>query len=352
MQYRATFRQAYGLTLDMTAPPMVRSFLSVGLALVVFGLFLLIVGRDPIDSLVTVFRGTLGSKVGMSEVGVRMVPLVLTALATAIPARVGLINVGGEGQLYIGAWAATGVALHLGTGQTWLMLPLMAAAGLVGGGLWAGAAVLLRNWRSVNEVITTLLSNYVAILFVNVFVFGAWKNSDGFGYPYTSDFESAAILLAIGGTRLHLGLIMPVLAVAACYLVFARTRWGFNMRAVGGNAEAARRRGIPVGKYLIVAMIVGGALAGLAGMGEVSGIQHHLRPGISNNLGFLGFLASWLAGHNPITIVAACFLLALIFVGGDVLQLSGGLPSAASMILVGLVLFCVLGLRRSERRTA
>jgi len=352
MQYRSTFRQAYGLTLDMTAPPMVRSFLSVGLALVVFGLFLLIVGRDPIDSLVTVFRGTLGSKVGMSEVSVRMVPLVLTALATAIPARVGLINVGGEGQLYIGAWAATGVALHLGTGQTWLMLPLMAAAGLVGGGLWAGGAVLLRNWRGVNEVITTLLSNYVAILFVNVFVFGAWKNSDGFGYPYTSDFESAAILSAIGVTRLHLGLIMPVLAVAACYLVFARTRWGFNMRAVGGNAEAARRRGIPVGKYLIVAMIVGGALAGLAGMGEVSGIQHHLRPGISHNLGFLGFLASWLAGHNPITIVAACFLLALIFVGGDVLQLSGGLPSSASLILVGLVLFFVLGFRRSERSTA
>lgn len=318
----------------------------------VFGLFLLIIGRDPIDSLVTVFQGTLGSKVGMSEVGVRMVPLVLTALATAIPARAGLINVGGEGQLYIGAWAATGVALHLGTGQTWLMLPLMAASGLVGGGLWAGGAVLLRNWRGVNEVITTLLSNYVAILFVNVFVFGAWKNSDGFGYPYTSDFESAAIFSAIGGTRLNLGLIMPVLAVAACYLVFARTRWGFYMRAVGGNAEAARRRGIPVGKYLIVAMIVGGALAGLAGMGEVSGIQHHLRPGISHNLGFLGFLASWLAGHNPITIVAACFLLALIFVGGDVLQLSGGLPSAASLILVGLVLFFVLGFRRSERSTA
>ena len=301
------------------------------------------------DALGRFFDGTLGSKLGLSEVGVRMIPFILTGLAAAVPARVGLINVGGEGQLYIGAWAATGVVLFLDVQQIWLMIPMMAVGGFVGGAAWGGIAVLLRSWRGVNEVISTLLMNYIAILFVDIFVFGAWKNPDGLGYPYTRDFGTEAILPAIFDTRLHLGLLLPVIAVLAVYLVLGRTRWGYNMRAIGGNTEAARRRGIPVARYLIMAMMVGGGLAGLAGMSEVSGIQHHLRPGISNNLGFLGFLASWMAGHNPVTLIATGFLIALVIVGGDVLQFTINVPSAAMLILIGLVLFSVLGFRRVGR---
>ena len=333
----------------LNAPAAARSVLGVLLALVVFGLFLLATGRDPVEAIVKAYQGTLGSALGLSEIGVLMVPLALTGLAGTIPARVGLINVGGEGQLYVGAWAASGVALGLGLGHGWAMLALMAAAGFAGGGLWAGAAVFLRQWRRVNEVITTLLSNYLAILLVNVFVFGPWKDPGGLGYPYTPDFGLAAVFGTIGGTRFHLGAVIPVLAVAACYVVLTRTTWGFKMRAVGGNPEAARRAGLPVARYVICAMIVGGGLAGLAGMIEVSAVHHHLRPGISNNLGYLGFLASWLAGHNPLAVVAACFLLAVFLVGGNVLQLSSGLPSAAAFILVALVLFFVLGLRQPER---
>jgi simple sugar transport system permease protein len=329
---------------------MVRSILAIIFAFTVFGTFLAILGRDPFEAYFKMYEGTLGSKVGMSEVGVRMIPFMLTGLAATIPARVGLINVGGEGQLYIGAWAATGVALYFGFGNIWIMLPAMAIAGFIGGALWAGIAILLRNLRNVNEVISTLLSNYVAILFVNVFVFGAWKNPTGFGYPYTSDFATEAILPAIAGTRLHLGLILPALSVAATFLFLTRTRWGANMRAVGGNPDASRRRGIPVVRYLVIAMLVGGGLAGLAGMSEVAGIQHHLRPGISNSLGFMGFLASWMAGHNPLTLIGTTFLIAVIVVGGDVLQFSSGLPSAAMLILIGLVLFSILGFRKLERK--
>jgi simple sugar transport system permease protein len=330
----------------------VRSIIAIVFAFMVFGIFLALIGRDPFEAYSKMFEGTLGSRVGLSEVGVRMIPFVLTGLAAMIPARVGLINVGGEGQLYIGAWAATGVALYLGFGNIWIMLPAMAIAGFMGGALWAGMAVLLRNLRNVNEVISTLLSNYVAILFVNVFVFGAWKNPTGFGYPYTSDFATEAILPAISDTRLHLGLIFPILAIVATYLFLSRTRWGANMRAVGGNSDAARRRGIPVVRYIVIAMLVGGGIAGIAGMSEVAGIQHHLRPGISNSLGFMGFLASWMANHNPIALIGTCFLIAVIVVGGDVLQFSANLPSAAMLILIGLVLFSVLGFRRLERKTA
>ena len=333
----------------LNAPAAARSILGVLLALVVFGLFLLATGRDPVEAIVKAYQGTLGSALGLSEIGVLMVPLALTGLAGTIPARVGLINVGGEGQLYVGAWAASGVALGLSLDHGWAMLALMAAAGFAGGGLWAGAAVFLRQWRRVNEVITTLLSNYLAILLVNVFVFGPWKDPEGLGYPYTPDFGPAAVFASIGGTRFHLGAVIPVLAVAVCYVVLTRTSWGFKMRAVGGNPEAARRAGLPVARYLIYAMVVGGGLAGLAGMIEVSAVHHHLRPGISSNLGYLGFLASWLAGHNPLAVVAACFLLAVFLVGGNVLQLSSGLPSAAALILVALALFFVLGLRHPER---
>ncbi len=351
MAYKTTLQQAQGLAFTITTPPIVRSSMAIVFAFVVFAIFLAIIGRDPIDAYAKMFEGTLGSRVGLSEVGVRMIPFVLTGLAATIPARVGLINVGGEGQLYIGAWAATGVALYVGFGSIWIMLPAMAVAGFIGGALWGGIAILLRNWRNVNEVISTLLSNYVAILLVNVFVFGAWKNPTGFGYPYTSDFATEAVLPAIAGTRFHIGFLLPILAIVVTYLFLSRTRWGANMRAVGGNPDAARRRGIPVVRYIIIAMLVGGGLAGLAGMSEVSGIQHHLRPGISNSLGFMGFLSSWMAGHNPITLIGTSFLIAVIVVGGDVLQFSGNLPSAAMLILIGLVLFSILGFRKLDRKT-
>jgi ABC-type uncharacterized transport system permease subunit len=183
-------------------------------------------------------------------------------------------------------------------------------------------------------------------LIVNVFVFGPWKNPDGFGYPYTANFDPSAILPAISGTRFHWGFILPVIVVFALYFVLTKTHWGYNIRAIGGNPDAAQRRGIPVGWYLLIAMLVGGGIAGIAGMVEVAGVQHHLRPEISNNFGFLGFLASWLARHNPVAVVGTGFLLALVVVGGDFLQFSADVPSGASDILIAVILFMVLGFGR------
>ena len=349
-QFPPVFPSLRQMSVALASQSAPRPLLGLALALAVFALFLLGSGRDPVDALLEAWHGVIGSSFGLSEVGVTMIPLVLTALATAIPTRVGLVNVGGEGQLYVGALTATGVALFFPIGHIWLMLPAMALAGGAGGALWAGLAAMLRHWRGVNEVISTLLSNYVAILLVNVFVFGPWKNPEGLGYPYTTPFDAAAIFPAIAGTRFHWGFLTPAFALIVSYVIFTRTVWGFKMRAVGGNPDAARRRGIPVDRYVIAAMIAGGGMAGMAGMVEVSGIHHDLRPGISANLGYLGLLASWLAGHNPVVIIGACFLIAAFLVAGDVLQLTVGLPSAAGLVLIGLALFFVLGLRRVERR--
>ncbi|MSQ12260.1 MAG: ABC transporter permease [Dehalococcoidia bacterium] len=330
----------------------VRVVLALGAVLALFTIFLAATGRDPAEAYSEALRGTFGSRLGLSELALAMVPLVLTALAAALPARVGIINVGAEGQFYLGAWAATGVALFLTGLPAWSVLPLMTLAGFAGGVAWAALAAALRSWRGVHEIVSTLMLNYVAILFVSLFVFGPWKNPQGVGYPYTESFSEAATFVTIGGTRLHVGVVLPVAAVLLVALLLARTRWGFHTRAIGGNAEAARRQGIPVARYLVVAMLVGGGLAGLAGMAEVAGVQHHLRPGVSENVGYLGFLASWVGGHKPVGIVMASFLLALLMVAGDVLQISVALPSAAVSLLAGMAVLAVLAAGRRQQSPA
>lgn len=315
----------------------------VALALAVFAVVLLVFGKNPVKAYVDIFSSTLASAYGFSETVVKMIPLILTAVAVAVPGRIWLINVGGEGQLFIGALFATWGALSLGGLPAWLLLPVMAGLGFLGGGLWAGVAGLLRARGWVSETISTLLLNYVAILLVNFVVFGPWKDPEGVNYPQTAEFASAAILPVVGATRVHLGLAFAVAAVLAFAFVLARTRWGLEMRAIGGNPEAARRAGIPVARYVILLMFVGGGLAGLAGMAEVSAIQGRLRPSLSPGYGYTGFLVSWMAGGHPTGIMAAAFLLAVITAGGDILQMSQGVPGSVANILMAVILFVVLG---------
>lgn len=320
-----------------------------GLALVVFAVVLLAFGKNPLKAYVDIFASTLGSPYGFSETLVKMIPLVLAAVAVAVPARIWLINVGGEGQLYIGALFATWGALTFGGLPAWALLPLMVALGFLGGGLWAVISGILRAKGWASETISTLLLNYVAILLVDFFVFGPWKDPEGVNYPQTAPFIDAAILPTFGSTRVHLGLVFALAAVILFSLVMSRTRWGLEMRAIGGNPEAARRNGIPIGRYIVLLMLVGGGLAGLAGMSEVSAIQGRLRPSLSPGYGYTGFLISWMAGGNPLGIVAASFLLAVITSGGDILQMTQALPASVVNILMAVILFIVLG-RRVEGR--
>ncbi len=321
----------------------------IALALAVFGALLLLSGKNPLRAYVDIAAGTLASPYGLSETVVKMIPLILTAVAVAVPGRIWLINVGGEGQLFIGALCATWGALSLGGLPAGLLLPAMAALGFLGGGLWAGAAGWLRARGWVSETISTLLLNYVAILLVNFVVFGPWKDPEGVNYPQTAEFPPAAILPALGTTRVHLGLAFALAALVVFGFVVARTRWGLELRAIGGNAEAARRAGLPVGRYVVLLMFLGGGLAGLAGMAEVSAIQGRLRPSLSPGYGYTGFLVSWMAGGHPAGILAASFLLAVITAGGDILQMSQGVPGSVVNILMAVILFVVLGWKVTAR---
>ncbi len=319
-----------------------------GFAFTAFAIVLLAAGKNPLRAYLDIFTATLANGYGFSEVLVKMIPLILTALAVAIPSRIGLINVGGEGQLYLGALAATWGALTFSGLPAWILLPLITALGFVGGGAWAGLTGVMRAKGWASETISTLLLNYVAILLVSFFVFGSMKDPESANYPQTAQLAASAQLPAFFGTRVHLGAALAIAALVAYAFALSRTRWGLEMRAIGGNAVAARRCGIAVDRYLVVAMLIGGGLAGIAGMTEVSAIQGRLRPSLSPGYGFAGFLVSWMAGGHPAGIVAAAFLLAIITVGGDILQMTQRLPGSVVNILMALILFVVLA-RRDQR---
>jgi len=318
----------------------VRYLLMILLVFVFFGLILLISGKDPIQSYKDIFTSTLGSAYGFSEIIVAMIPMLITALAVAFPWRAGLINIGGEGQLYIGAAFATWGALTFQDLPAWILLPLMMLLGMLGGALWAFIPGYLKAIGLVNETITTLLLNSVAPKIVGFLIFGFWHSA--MDTVKTANFVPAALLPTFFGTRIHLGFIIALVLLALFWFVMKYTRWGLEMRAIGGNPQAARRNGIPLKGYLIVVMCIGGAIAGLAGMSQVSGFYGVLLLNFSMGLGFMGFLISWLAGGQPIGILLMSFVVAIITTGGNLLQLTRDLPYAVINILLAFTLFIVL----------
>lgn len=319
---------------------MVRYLLMILLVLVFFGLILLIYGKDPIQSYKDIFTSTLGSAYGFSEVIVAMIPMLITALAVAFPWRAGLINIGGEGQLYIGAAFATWGALTFPGLSAWILLPVMMLLGMLGGALWAFVPGYLKAIGLVNETITTLLLNSVAPKIVGFLIFGFWHSAIDTGK--TANFVPSAILPTFFGTRIHLGFVIALVLLALFWFIMKYTRWGLEIRAIGGNPQAARRNGIPVKRYLIAVMCIGGAIAGLAGMAQVSGFYGVLFLNFSAGLGFMGFLISWLAGGQPIGIFLMSFVVAIITTGGNFLQLTRDLPYAVINILLAFALFIVL----------
>jgi len=319
-----------------------RTFWKVLIAFAAFGLVLLIAGKHPLQAYADTAVFVLGSLEGFTELFVRMSPLVMAALAVSIPARIGLFNVGGEGQIYMGALFATGTALSLAHAPSWLLLPATLASGFAGGAVWALIPALMRIKGVANEAITTLLLNYIAPLAVGYMIFGPWRSPESLSYPQSPKLVEGARLAVLPGTRLHAGLLIAAACLALCAYVLYRTRWGLEMRAIGGNALASQHLGLPVRSYIGACMAIGGGIAGLAGMAEVSAIQGRLVAEISPGYGYMGFLVAWLAGPSAAKTVAMAFLLAFISSVGDVLQITQGVPFAVVNILMAAILFSVL----------
>jgi ABC-type uncharacterized transport system permease subunit len=328
----------------------VRWVVAIGGALVIFGAFMSVKGVNPITAYADMFSSTFTSVDSFGEIFIKMAPILFAALAVTVPARAGLINVGGEGQLVIGGVAAAGITIWLGetTNGTVVMIAMFVAAALAGAA-WAGIAGGLRLWVGINEAVTTLLLNYIAIDLSAFLIFDRWRDTAGSGQPSTKAVPVDARLPLLGTSRVSVGIVIALIATVIVWLLLSKTTWGFRLGVVGGNPEAARRAGYKVGGLLLGAICVGGLLAGIGGFVQLAGVEFKLRQGFLVGYGYIGFLASWLAYHQPLKVALASFVLAAIAVGGDSLQIDSGLPAASVNILMALVLLAVFGWTRPRK---
>ncbi|MFM2070831.1 MAG: hypothetical protein RLZZ623_1094 [Actinomycetota bacterium] len=320
-------------------------------ALAIFGTIMWLKGANPVTAYGDMVASTFHSWDSMGDILIRATPIILAALAVSVPARAGLINVGGEGQLLMGAIAGMGVSLLVDgrlPGAVTLALMVLGAA-LAGAG-WAALAAALRQVVGISESVTTLLLNYVALDLMYFLIYDRWKDTSGSGQPTTRPLPSGEQLPLLFG-RVHAGILLALGAALAIGLVFALTSWGFRLRVVGGNAEAARRSGLRVGALLISAMAVGGALAGIGGLTQLAGAEFKLRSGFIAGYGYIGFLASWLGRHRPGYVVLSAVLLSAIVIGGDSLQIDSKLPAASVNVLMAVTLLMVFGFGRRKAAT-
>ncbi len=250
---------------------------------------MLIKGVNPFVAYKDMVVSTFGDSYQVAGILVRATPIILAGLAVSVPARAGLINVGGEGQLIMGGVAAMGVSLLIdGSLPGPVSLVLMGLAAAVAGGLWSGIAALLRLKIGIAESVTTLLLNYIALDIMYFLIYDRWKDRAGSGQPATRPVSTGEHLPLWSDTRVHLGLIVALACAGLIFVLFRKTGWGFQLRVVGGNMEAARRSGLKVSALIVSAMLVGGALAGLGGFAQLAGAEFKLRSGFLAGYGYVG----------------------------------------------------------------
>ena len=317
---------------------------SVILALLAGAVLLALAGANPWLTYKAMALGAFGGKYNISETMVKAIPLMLCGLGVSVAFRMLFWNIGAEGQLAVGGIAAAGVALFWADRiPSSLLLPTMVVAGFVAGALWGLIPALLKAYVRVNEIITTLMMNYIAILWVEHLFYGPWKDPHGYGFPGTAQFPRAAWLPRLPGTRIHLGLAFAVVAALFIWVVLRHTKWGYEIRVIGENPRAANYAGISIVRNIILVMILSGGLAGLAGMSEVAGISHRLQKGLTVGYGYTAIIVAWLGRLNPWGVLVVAILLAGLLVGGDQIQITMQLPAAVALVLQGAILFFVLG---------
>jgi ABC-type uncharacterized transport system permease subunit len=308
------------------------------------------IGASPWATFGVILTGPLQDLFGITEILVRAVPLILVALGVAISFRSGILNIGAEGQILIGILCATGVALWLPQWPRPLLLPLCLAAGAAGGAIWGGIAGVLRARLDVNEILSTVMLNYIAAQLYTFMLRGPLIDPaelmTGSGTPQSMRLARAAWLdRLIPGTRLHTGLLMALVLAGLVWVLLWRTTLGFRMRAAGAGSKAARYAGIHVERSLVVAMLLAGGFAGLAGAVEVLGVHHRAIESISSGYGFAAIVVALFGGLHPAGIVPAAVFFGLLLVGADMTQRSAGVPANMVLVLQGAIILAIVSAR-------
>jgi general nucleoside transport system permease protein len=306
-----------------------------------FGAVLLALsGANPFVTYAAMIQGAFGSWYGITEVLVKSIPLMLTGLGVALAFKMRFWNIGAEGQLTLGGVAAAGVALFWSRSLPgWTILPLAILAGCVAGAVWAGVPALLKATLSVDETLTTLLLNYVAILYSEHLYYVAWR-APGYNSG-TERIPEIAWLPRLAG-RAHLGLVFALVLTLVLWFLFKYTRWGFELQIIGSNQRAARYLGIDIARNIVVTLLVSGAISGLAGAAEVLGLARRLQQGLSVGYGYTAIIVAWMAQLNPLAVLIVAFLMAALLVGGDQIQMKMRLPASVGLVLQGMILIPML----------
>lgn len=310
----------------------------------VFSVFLLVLGKSPLHFFGLIWTGGFGSAFSIQNTLLRSAPLILTGLAFAIPARIGLTVIGAEGALVLGGFMAAAVAIPLVSGG-WMPqigLPLMALAAMVTGGVWIGLVGWLRHYRGVNETIASLLLSYIAIATMNFFVEGPLRDPASANKPSTMPIGELYRVGPIPGTSVHWGLAAGLVLAVVLHILMTRTTFGFAARMTGGNVRAAQAQGLPVGILVVGCCGIAGACAGLAGFFEVAAVHGQANASLVAGYGFTGILVAFLARQNALAVVPVAVLLGALAASGGLIQRRMELPDATILVLQGIIFVVLL----------
>jgi simple sugar transport system permease protein len=321
---------------------LVLPLIAVVLALLFCAVLLQVLGTDALSVFKTIVTGSFGSFFGIRDTIEKSIPLMLCGLGVAIAFKMRIWNIGAEGQFTMGAFAATWVALYWDFLPGPLVIPVMCIVAFAFGAFWGVLCTLPSALWRVNEIITTLLMNYVAILFVNYFVFGPWKDPDGNNFPVTAFFGDAALLPKLfGSAQVSFGIVFGIVIAVILYFVMNRTTFGYEIAAIGESRRAAAYAGIDIKRNIVLVMLIGGGICGLAGLNEVSGVMERMLPNIGGGYGYTAIIIAYLSRFNPIVIVLVSLLFGGLLSGAQSLQLLS-FPSQVVTLIQGIVLFFFL----------
>jgi ABC-type uncharacterized transport system permease subunit len=317
--------------------------LAIAASFLLFAVFLLAIGKSPAEFIRLIWVGGFGSAFSLQNTLQRASPLIMTALTVAIPARIGLIIIGGEGALVLGGFLGAAIAVPMiGVIPPAPTLVVMAIASMIGGGVWIGLCGFLRYARGVNETISSLLLTYIGIAIMNFFVEGPLRDLSNPNKPSTKPLPDSYMIGPMPGTSVHWGFFFGIVLCVGLYLLMSRTTFGFAARVTGGNFRAALAQGLPVGRLIVICSALAGACAGLAGFFEVAAIQGRANASLAAGYGFTGILVAFLARQNPLVIPPVAIMFGGIVAAGGLIQRRMGLPDATVQVLEGLIFVVLL----------